>query len=280
MEADMADIVIGVMTNLSGDVRHEMEKVRSFGLSSTQTECWDDSQYTIENIGLIKNALIDFDVEISSLWTGYPGHAAWNFIDGPATIGLVPPETRDIRVKALIKGAEFAAELGLPSITTHAGFIPENPGDPLYAGTVEALAKVAGRCFELGLEMCFETGQETPITLLRVMRDIGTPNLGINLDPANLLMYGKANPIDAIDIFGSRIKGVHAKDGEYPVEPDELGAEKPLGEGRVNFEMLLAKLLKMGYGSPITIEREISGERQIEDIKRAVKMLRETASKL
>ena len=84
-----------------------------------------------------------------------------------------------------------------------------------YGWTVEALATVAKRCKELGLAFCFETGQETPVTLLRTMNDIGTGNLGVNLDPANLLMYGKANPTDALDILGRHVKGVHAKDGEY-----------------------------------------------------------------
>jgi sugar phosphate isomerase/epimerase len=132
---------------------------------------------------------------------------------------------------------------------------------------------VAKRCKDLGLHFCFETGQETPVTLLRTMTDIGTGNLGINLDPANLLMYGKANPIDALDILGPYVKGVHAKDGEYPTTPGELGVEKPLGQGRVNFPVLVPKLKSFGYTGPLTIEREISGDQQIKDIRHAVQLL-------
>ena len=264
---------IGVMISLGHDIREEIEKVRDLGLDNCQLACWSPEHYNDESLAAVKSATNEFGVEITSLWTGYPGEAQWNFTQGPATIGLVPPGTREMRVKALIVGAEFAAKLGVASATTHAGFIPENPNDPLYAGTVEALAQIAKRARDLGLSFCFETGQETPITLLRVMTDIGTGNLGINFDPANLLMYGKANPVDALDILGPYVKGVHAKDGEYPTKPGELGVEKPLGEGRVNFPVLIPKLKSMGFQGALTIEREISGDQQIADIKRAMAIL-------
>lgn len=270
----MADkLKIGTMTSLGSEIREEIKKVADFGLPSCQIACWAPENYTDEMAQTVKQACSDFNVEVTSLWTGYPGPAAWNFTEGPATIGFVPPEWHAIRVEAMLKGADFAKKLGVASITTHAGFIPENPKDPLYEGTVEALRVIAEHCKMLGLDFCFETGQETPTTLLRVMTDIGTGNLGVNLDPANLLMYGKANPIDALDIIGTYVKGVHAKDGEYPTNPNELGVEKPLGEGRVNFPVLVAKLKSLGYTGALTIEREISGEQQNKDIRRAIELL-------
>ena len=269
----MSKLKIGVFVSLTENVREEFEKVRSLNLSSCQLGCWAPEHYTDDMATMTIQAMKDYGVEVSLLWTGYPGPAIWNFLDGPATIGVVPPEYREMRVNALIQGAEFAARLGVGSTTTHAGFIPDNPKDPLYEGTIEALTKVAVRCKELGLDFCFETGQETPITLLRAMTDIGTGNLGVNLDPANLLMYGKANPVDALDILGPYVKGVHAKDGEYPTRPRELGVEKPMGEGRVNFPVFVPKLKLFGYSNPLTIEREISGDQQIVDIKRAIAIL-------
>ncbi|MGQ9455104.1 MAG: sugar phosphate isomerase/epimerase family protein [Armatimonadota bacterium] len=264
---------IGVIVSLGKDINEEIKKVCDFGLDNCQVACWSPELYTDETLEALKKFTSQYRVEITSLWTGYPGKVHWNFTEGPSTIGLVPPETREIRVQALIQGVEFAAKLGVPSTTTHAGFIPENPRDPLYIGTVEALARVARRARELGLFFCFETGQETPITLLRAMTDIGTDNLGVNFDPANLLMYGKANPIDALDILGPYVKGVHAKDGEYPTKPSDLGVEKPLGEGRVNFPEFIRKLKSFGYSGTLTIEREISGPQQIEDIKKGIKYL-------
>jgi len=264
---------IGVLVSLTQNINEEVKKVREFGLDSCQICCWNPAMYTDEMAEAIKTALKQYDVEISSLWTGYTGPAVWNFIDGPNTLGLVPPEYREQRVKDLIAGAEFAAKINAPSTSTHAGFIPESPKDPLYAGTIAALTQIASRCKELGLDFCFETGQETPVTLLRAMTDIGTGNCGVNLDPANLLMYGKANPVDALDTFGTWVKGVHAKDGDVPTDPMNLGPELPLGEGKVNFPVFVKKLKACGYKDALTIEREISGPKQIEDIKKAIELL-------
>jgi len=264
---------LGVIVGFHAEPEKELRKVADLGLPTCQLSAWDPEMYTDENADRVKRACANTGVEITSLWTGYPGPATWNFIDGPATIGFVPPEYREMRVAALLAGAGFARSIGVASITTHAGFIPENPRDPLYAGTIDALRRIAQRCKELGLYFCFETGQETPITLLRAMTDIGTGNLGVNLDPANLLMYGKANPVDALDILGPHVRGVHAKDGEYPTEPDKLGVEKPMGEGRVGFDRLVPKLKSFGYSGALTIEREISGDRQVTDIKRAIAIL-------
>lgn len=272
-EAMPKKLAIGVMAPLNDNVTGEIAKVRGLGLSCCQLDCWNPDAYTRNVAQKLRRACGEHGVMVTTLWSGYPGPAHWNFAEGPATIGFVPPEFREMRVAALVRAAEFAAGLGIPSITTHAGFIPENPKDPLYAGTIEALAIIARECLGLGLEMWFETGQETPITLLRAIRDIGTGNLGVNLDPANLLMYGKANPIDALDILGPYVKGVHAKDGEYPTEPGSLGVEKPLGEGRVDFPRLIAKLKSFGYTGALTIEREITGEQQIIDIERAIEYL-------
>ena len=151
--------------------------------------------------------------------------------------------------------------------------MPESPTDPQYPGVIAALRQVAERCRANGQYFLFETGQETPTTILRVIEDVGTGNLGVNLDPANLLMYGKANPVDSLKIIGKYVRDVHAKDGEYPTCGRELGVEKPLGEGSVNFPALIKGLKECGYDGAITIEREISGEKQIADIKRAIDIL-------
>ena len=126
-----------------------------------------------------------------------------------------------------------------------------------------------------GQNFLFETGQETPVTLRRLIEHVATGNLGINLDPANLIMYGKANPVDALDVFGSYVMGVHAKDGKYPTSGNFLGREVRIGEGKVNFPAFIAKLHEVGYDGPISIEREISGEQQIIDIKKSIDYLDE-----
>jgi sugar phosphate isomerase/epimerase len=155
------------------------------------------------------------------------GPAEWNFSRGPVTLGLVPEAYRAERVEALKRWADFAANIGAPAIITHCGFIPENLTDPEYPPVVDAIREAAEHCAARGLGFWFETGQETPVVLLRTIERVGTGNLGINLDPANLILYGKGNPIDALDVLGPYIKNVHVKDGFYPTDGSRLGREVP-----------------------------------------------------
>ena len=158
--------------------------------------------------------------------------------------------------------------LGLPAIITHLGFIPENASDPAFKDVVNAVRDVASHLAALGMEFWFETGQETPVTMLRLIQEVGTGNLGINLDPANLILYGKANPVDALDVFGAYVRSVHAKDGLYPTSPYQLGEEVKIGSGKVNFPLFLSRLAELNYQGPFIIEREISGSQQVLDIRR------------
>ena len=270
---ERARLKLGVMASLPHGPDGELKKAHDLGLETCQAVCWQRELFSVEMAKQLIAACKRYQVEVTTIWVGLPGPAVWNFIEGPATIGLVPEQYRAERVATLKEGADFAERVQVDTITTHVGFIPEDPGNPLYRGVVDALREVVTYCRAKGITFCFETGQETPITLLRVIEDLGRDNLGINLDPANLLMYGKANPVDALDIIGPYVRGVHAKDGEYPTNGRHLGEEKPMGEGRVNFPVLVPKLKSMGYTGALTIEREISGPRQIEDIKRAIAIL-------
>jgi L-ribulose-5-phosphate 3-epimerase len=197
-----------------------------------------------------------------------PGKLTWDFIGGPSTIGIVPRATRTARVDALKQASNFAKALGISNVQTHCGFIPENPGDPVYPEAVTAIREIAEHCAINGQSFLMETGQETPTTVLRTIKDVGKPNVGVGLDTANLILYGKANPVDAVDILGPYIRTVHAKDGKWPTDPDKLGEEVIIGSGIVDFKQVFTKLQKLGYTGAISIEREISGPGQIEDIKK------------
>jgi sugar phosphate isomerase/epimerase len=270
----MATLEIGVLVALTDRPRDELRKVADLGLRSCQVSSWSPQDWTPEAAGRLRAAADDAGVTVSALWAGYSGPKAWNFTEGPSTVGLVPEEHRDRRTQELLSAAEFAARCGAPAIATHVGFLPEDPGDPAFEPTVSAVARIAGRCGELGLGFWFETGQETPVALLRTIRRAGGDNLGVNLDTGNLILYGKANPVDALDVLGPYVRGVHAKDGLYPTDPDKLGQEVPLGEGKVDFPAFVAKLKGFGYAGPLTIEREISGPQQLADVRRAIDVLR------
>jgi len=266
---------IGTIVHLDETTPRQIEKVKQYGLESCQLACWDMTKFTDENAASVVAASREYGIEISALWCGWEGEAVWNFIDGYHTLGLVPLRTRKKRIENLKSGSDFAKKINVSHVVTHMGFLPENPNTDEYSCVVEAIREIAEYCKNNGQYLMFETGQETPITLLRTILTVNTGNLGINLDPANLLLYGKANPCDALDVFGKYVMGVHAKDGEYPTDPLYLGQEKRIGDGRVNFPLLIEKLKKLGYDGSLTIEREISGEKQVQDILYAKKFLEE-----
>jgi len=268
----MYKLDIGVIVPLESLLKNGTEELEALGLDTCQINAWNTDILTEENASALKRILGD-KIKVSSFWVGWPGPKVWDFIDGPATLGLVPKEFRYVRMEALKRGARFAKMLDVTDITTHVGFLPENPSTTEYRETVVAIKDVAYYCQSLGLFFNFETGQETPVTLMRTIEDIGLDNLGINLDPANLLLYGKGNPVDAVDIYKDRIRGVHIKDGRYPTDGRHLGKETPVGEGLVDFPRLLDKLISYKYKGALIIEREISGPKQKEDIRKAMSIL-------
>jgi sugar phosphate isomerase/epimerase len=214
-----------------------------------------------------QDLLAKYDLVATTVEVVGPPPLEWNFTRGPSTIGLVPPATRAARIDALRQVSDFAKMLGIPEVQTHCGFIPEDPADPLYPGAVDAICTVAQHCQGNGQYFLMETGQETPTAMARMIHDVAMPNLAVGLDTANLILYGKANPVDAVDILGSHVRSVHAKDGRWPTDPSKLGEEVLIGQGLVDFKQVFTKLHRLGYTGAITIERETSGPQQIEDVR-------------
>lgn len=269
----MSTLALGVITGFSSEPETLFTPIRDLGLTTCQLCTWSPQEISPALAERARAAAEASGITISALWCGYRGPAVWNYIEGPSTIGLVPAAYRAERTADLMRGMDIAAWLGITDVATHVGFLPPDPKDPNYLGTVDALRAITDHGGEQGISLNFETGQETPVVLLRCFQDIGRPNIGVNLDPANLLMYGNGNPVDALDVFGTYVRGVHAKDGDYPTNGYELGPETALGEGRVNFPVLIPKLKALGYTGALTIEREISGPQQVVDIRRAMELL-------
>jgi L-ribulose-5-phosphate 3-epimerase len=257
---------LGLIIGVGDDPDASMAKVHDLGLPTCQAFVDDFKPGLAERL---RKALDNHGIEATSLVVGGPGKEVWDFYRGPLTIGLVPRETRAARITHIKKASDFAKQCGIPAVQTHCGFIPENPNDPLYRETVAAMREVAAYCRRNGQNFRYETGQETPITLVRAIQDVGMDNQGVNFDLANLILYGKANPVDAIELLGPYVQGIHAKDGLWPTNPKELGEEVPIGKGKVDFQRIIARLKKLKYRGAVTIEREISGAQQVEDVRAA-----------
>ncbi len=270
----MKPMEVGVMSSPRQEPGNTFETIARYGVWTTQFCNWKADLWTRDYAKRIKSDSKASGVGLAAVWAGYSGPAKWNFLEGPATLGLVPPAYRSTRVGELKRAADFAAWCGAPAIITHCGFIPEDPHDALYEGTLAAIVEVGKHCAANGIGFWFETGQETPVVLLRVIEDSGLANLGINLDTANLILYGKANPLDALEVFGAHVRNLHAKDGLYPTNGRELGREVPIGTGKVNFPAIIRRLHELGYAGEIVIEREIHGPQQAVDIKKSIGYLR------
>jgi sugar phosphate isomerase/epimerase len=224
-------------------------------------------KFTPDAAKQIGDLLNKYQVVATTVEVVGPAPLEWNFLRGPSTIGLVPPAYRAARIDALRQASDFAKTLGIPQVQTHCGFIPEDPADALYPGAVQAIRTVAQHCQGNGQYFLMETGQETPTTMSRMLRDVGMENLAVGLDTANLILYGKANPVDAVDILGPHVRSIHAKDGRWPTDPNQLGEEVLIGKGLVDFKTVFTKLKRIGYSGAVTIERETSGPQQVEDVK-------------
>jgi L-ribulose-5-phosphate 3-epimerase len=257
-------MALGIITDIGNDPEAAMAKVHSLDLPTCQV---DAGYLDGDLVRRLRAAAGRYGIVITALGTDGPGPYIYNFYDGPLTLGLIPRTYRAQRIEKLKKFSDFAKQLGVSAIRIHAGFIPEDPNDHLYRESVEALRDVISYCKRNGQDFLYETGTESPITLLRAIQDVGMDNQGVNLDTANLILYDKANPLDALDILGPYVKNTHAKDGLYPTNPRDLGKEVAIPHGKVNFPKIIQRLKELKYQGPITIEREISGPQQIEDVK-------------
>jgi len=264
--ANKKPLRLGLIIGIGNDPAQALAKVHELGIPSAQIYV---EEFFPDLAGKLRAVLDSLQIEATSVVVGGPGREVWNFYEGPQTIGLVPRATREVRAAHIRKASDFAKDCGIAAVQTHCGFLPEDPNEAGYKEAVAMLRVLANYCRANGQNFRYETGQETPITLVRTIQDVAADNQGVNFDLANLFLYGKANPVDAIEILAPYIQGIHAKDGLWPTNPKELGQEVPIGKGKVDFPRIIARLKELQYGGAVTIEREISGAQQMEDVRAA-----------
>ena len=256
------EITIGVIQYDWSNLDKSFEDLHKQGFGSCELN-YKPGAMTQAYADQVKAASKKHQIKVTTL-VGVPGSKSqWNFRKGPATIGLVPTDEREAKIATYHEMIDFCQMANIPAMHSHFGFIPEDPSSEQYIDFVKVMKDLGNYAKERGVMIYFETGQETPTTLIRAIKDIGTGNLFINCDLANLLMYGKSNSLDAVKLFGPLIKEFHAKDGKYPDpnNPYELGAEVPIPTGDVNFPAVIAELKKQGFKGAVTIECELNGAR-------------------
>lgn len=230
-----------------------------------------------EGAGLVR-ALGQSSIEISATMIGYPGEDYTSPATIQATGGFGNPETRQACLATFRHAVNQTAELGVPILVSHAGFIPE-PGEEGRSEFVDCIGEAAEFASRRGVTFAMETGQETADLLRLTLDEIAMDSLRVNFDPANMILYNMGDPIGAVKTLGSYIVSVHAKDARPPPEDGVWGEEVPLGEGDVGIAAFLGELGQVGYRGPLAVEREVGSQQErIRDIGAGVELLRSLVS--
>jgi sugar phosphate isomerase/epimerase len=222
----------------------------------------------------------DLDREAFSLVTVFAAYNGESYADIPTverTVGFIPRATRAEREARTLEIADFAARVGAPGIACHIGFVPEDAADPDRVAVRDVVRRVCDRAARHSQTFALETGQEAADVLLRFIKDVDRPNLRINFDPANMILYGTGEPVAALRTLASHVISVHCKDGDWPPAgmPGALGCERPLGKGSVGIPRFVATLREIGFRGTLNVEREAENqEERLRDMAEAVGLLR------
>lgn len=212
-----------------------------------------------------KKALADEEFVVTAVFAAYEGESYADVPTVQETVGFIPRKYREEREKRTYDVVDATAAMGVPIFACHIGFVPEDHSDADYVAVRDMVRRICDHCAKHNITFALETGQEPAATLLHFLEDVERDNLKLNFDPANLILYGTSEPIEALRLVGKHVVSVHAKDGNWPEKPGTLGTEMPLGQGSVGMANFVNTLKEVGYRGPLTIEREVSLEQDMND---------------
>jgi sugar phosphate isomerase/epimerase len=274
---------IGVFTSIDAGLGVKIEVAHELGVPTIQLHAPAKETRTAENAEKFLSYLNELGITLTAVFGGFEGESYADIPTVVQTVGLVPPALRAARVQEMKEIADFAHMLHCNVVALHLGFIPHDKFDPLYGEVVEVTRDILDHCKDNQQNLHLETGQETAAGLIEFISDVDRDNLFINFDPANMILYGTGEPIEALRQVGALVRSVHCKDATWADNPGvEWGAEVPLNEGAVGMEDYLRTLDAIGYTGPLTIEREISEdpERQKTEIGNAISLLTQLKDKI
>mgnify|MGYP000870043825 FL=1 len=274
---------LGVFASIDAGLGVRLEVAHELGVRTVQLHAPHRASRTRQNAEAFLARLADLGVRITVVFGGFEGESYADIPTVARTVGLVPPETRAERLVEMKEISDFARLLGVPAVGLHVGFVPHDTCDPRYAEVLAVVRELCDHCRAHGQNLHLETGQEPADILVRFLQDVDRENLFVNFDPANMILYGCGEPIDALRKVGPFVRSVHCKDATWAAQPGkEWGREVPLGQGDVGMETFLCTLLEIGYTGPLTIERETAPDpaQQKEEIGYGIHVLNELKAKL
>lgn len=274
---------VGVFASIDAGLGVHLDVAQELGIKTIQLHAPHQGSRTKENAEAFLEKLKQMGIELTCVFGGFEGESYADIPTTQKTVGLVPQETRAARTAEMKDIADFAHLLNCKCVGLHIGFIPHSTSDPQYNQVVAVAQDLCDHCQKLGQSIHLETGQESAEGLLQFIGSVGRPNLKVNFDPANMILYGNGQPIEALKKIGSHVASVHCKDAKWAANPgQEWGQEVPLGEGDVDIEAYLRTLKEIGYSGALTIEREIpqDPERQKQEVGHAATLLNDLRKKI
>jgi sugar phosphate isomerase/epimerase len=241
-----------------------------------QIACGDPHHASWDEGDDMPKAATSSGIVMSAAMLGFPGEDYTSPQTIKKTGGFGDPALRGDRLARLQWGIDRTIELGLHSLTLHAGFLPD-PKDPGRDTFLDTLAQAGRLAAARNVTLAFETGQETADRLRATLDELSSPNLKVNFDPANMLLYDMGDPIRAVEVLGPDIHSVHVKDARRPSVAGHWGEEVPLGQGEVNIGEFIAALKRNGFAGPLIVEREVGDQAaRLRDLAAGLAYLRES----
>jgi L-ribulose-5-phosphate 3-epimerase len=273
----MSQWPIGVFASVDAGLGVRLDVVEELGIPTIQLHAPHQQSRTPEAAESFLAKCADANIVITAVFGGFEGESYASIAESANTVGLVPEATRAARAQEMKEISDFARLLGCDTVALHIGFVPEDSQCESYRNLITVTRDLLDHVAGNGQRLHLETGQETADHLLQFISDIDRGNLFINFDPANMILYGTGEPIEALRKVGHLVRSIHCKDAKWATanRGTDWGQEVALGEGDVGMESYLKALQEIGYEGPLTIEREIpqDADRQKTDIGTAVRLL-------
>lgn len=270
---------VGLIFWAGGDLGEErppreiVDSVVSLGVRCGQLALHGEADLSGASAEEWRQAFQDNDLTVVTAVIAFSGESYADVAAVERTVGYLPAATREERERRTYAVSDFAAKLSIPGLAAHIGALPEDAADSQYLAIRDLVRRLCDYSAQHRQTFALETGQESAEALKRFILDVDRPNLRVNFDPANMILYGSGEPMQALATVADWVVTVHCKDGVGPAAPGQLGRETPLGEGKVGMRRYVDQLRAAGYGGPLIIEREIVGDEQRADIRQAVSLL-------
>ncbi len=277
MPFNVADMLGACSWSLKPDSPTDLvDKLQQVGLRKVQLALRSHGD---QNWSDAKKQMAEAGIEIVSGMFGCVGEDYSTLETIRKTGGVVPDDTWPRTWEVVQAVAPTAVELEVPLVSFHAGFLPDDPSDERYQRLLDRTGRIADLFGKHGIDIAFETGQETAPALKGFLENLNRPNVGVNFDPANMILYAKGDPVESLRTIAPHLSQCHIKDAKHTTEPGTWGAETPVGDGDVDWVGFLQVIRDIDFNGALVIERE-GGDRRIEEVIKAKNVILENAERM